>query len=228
MLFRSLAYVAASNTRGRCSILERDLTTDAERVIAVDSSFLSFGCAAPLDWSTDGTRLLVRQDTVLQVTPLDGSAPAHVIARPGRVWEGRFSPDGRAIAFSSDETGRAEVYLQALPSGLPARVSREGGRWPFWTQGGRLLTFLTPDGRVQEATVGAGPDAAIGTPRTRFAVPTWRRSMFDDAGSGFAVVGDGERFIVRQSPSGLAVALVQHWPALLRRADAADAKPSRP
>jgi serine/threonine-protein kinase len=219
-----LVYTAASTTtRGQCRIMERDLTTDAERTIARDSTFLSYTCPSPLDWSADGTRLLVRTDTLLQVVRLDGSAPPQLISRPGRIWEGRFSPDGRSVAFSSDETGRAEVYVQALTSGVPARVSREGGRWPFWTQGGRALTFLTPDGRVQEAAVGNGTDGGIGTPRTKFAAPTWRRSMFDDPGSGFAVMGDGERFIVRQSPSGLAVALVQHWPALVRHADSTGA-----
>jgi serine/threonine-protein kinase len=208
-----------ATTRGQCRILERDLTTDAERTIASDSTFLSFSCPSPMDWSADGTRLLVRTDTVLQVVRLDGAAPPLGISRPGRILEGRFSPDGRSVAFSSDETGRAEVYVQALSSGLPTRVSREGGRWPFWTRGGRAVTYLTPDGRVQEATVGVDGAGGVGAPRTKFAAPTWRRSTFDDGGSGFAVMGDGERYIVRQSPSGLAVALVQHWPALLRRAD---------
>ena len=212
-----LVYLSATGgARGHCTLLERDLTTDAERALASDSTFLTFTCPAPMDWSTDDSRLLVRRDSTLEVMRLDGAEPPRAIRRPGRVWDGRFSPDGRLIAFSSDETGRAEVYVQSLSSGVPTRVSREGGRWPFWLHGGRTLTFLAPDGRVQEADAGSSPGASFGTPRTKFTAPTWRRPMFDDPGVGFVVVGDGERYIVRQSPSGLAIALVQHWPAMAR------------
>ncbi len=214
-----LAYsVAIAGVRGICTILERDLVQDAERVITRDSTFFAI-CPLPIHWSPDGALLLVRNDSVFQILTLDGSAPPQAIERPGRLWEGEFSPDGRVLAFSSDETGRPEVYLMTLPAGLPARVSGEGGRWPHWSHGGRRLTFLTPDGRVQEAAVGTGSDAPTGTPRTKFAVPTWRRALFDDQGTGFAVVGDGERYILRQSPTGLAVALMQHWPVLARDAD---------
>ncbi len=200
-----------------CRIMERDLRTDAERIVREDSTTSSSMCRYPLDWSADGHSLLVRRDTVLELLALDGSAPPRDIVRPGRVWEGHISPDGRAVAYSSDETGRAEVYLQALPSGLPLRVSLEGGRWPAWVDGGRRVLFVTPDGRVQDVAVGAGATSSA-TPRTRFSIPTWRRSTFDDGGTGFAVVGDGERYIVRQSASALAVTYVQHWSALFHRA----------
>jgi len=220
-----LAYsVARVAVRGICSIVERDLVRDVERVISGDSTFFTT-CPLPIAWSPDGARLLVRNDSTFEILTLDGSIPPQAIVRPGRLWEGQFSPDGLSLAFSSNETGRSEVYVMSLRSALPSRVSNEGARWPHWSNGGRLLTFLTPDGRVQEATIGTGLDAPIGTPRTRFAAPTWRRALFDDQGTGFAVVDDGERYIIRQSPSGVAVALVQHWPALLRRADSSRADP---
>jgi hypothetical protein len=108
--------------------------------------------------------------------------------------------------------------VQTLPTGPAVRVSLEGGRWPFWTHGGSRLTFLTPDGRVQEASLDPGMVRPPGTPYTRFALPTWRRSDFDDFGTGFAVVGNGERYIVRKSPTSIAVAYVQNWPSLFRGA----------
>lgn len=202
-----------------CSLIERDLATDVERVVLRESVTGATSCAAPLDWSPDGRHLLVRRDTYLDFVSIDGTPPPPRIARPGNIWEGTIAPDGRTVAYSSDETGRAEVYVQVLPSGPSTRVSREGGRWPAWTHAGRRLTFMTPDGRIQEATFD-GP-GALGVPRTRFLVSFWRRSLFDDRGIGFAVVGDGERYIVRVSPSALAVAYVQHWPSLMRSADPA-------
>jgi hypothetical protein len=122
------------------------------------------------------------------------------------------------IAYSSDETGRFEVYVQALPSGAPVPVSTQGGRWPSWVHNGRSVTWLTPDGRVETADITASGTSA-GRPRGLFSIPTWRRSTFDDNGTGLAVVGDGDRYLVRQSATGLAVAYLQHWPTLFQRAD---------
>ena len=215
--------VYAMTGPSRCRIVDRDLTTEVTRVVVEETHPNNNECPVPLDWSPDGQHLLVRRDTVLQILPVDRSAASVKIVRPGRLWEGHFSPDGHSVAYSSDETGRAEVYLQHLPSGPPVRVSLEGGRWPAWSKAGRQLYFVTPDGRVQEVALASGAGGAAATLRTRFSIPSWRRSMFDDLGTGFAVVGDGQRFLVRVSPTGLAVAYVQHWRTLLRRADSASA-----
>jgi Tol biopolymer transport system component len=139
---------------------------------------------------------------------LNGNVRAR-IARAGTIWDGRFSPDGKSVAFSSDETGRNEIYVQPLAGGMAPRVSLEGGRWPNWISDGRRIVFMTPNGKVQEATLDA--NGQIGARRTLFTVQSWRRSTFDDRGVGFLVVGDGARYIVRQSPSGIAVAYVQNW-----------------
>jgi hypothetical protein len=175
-------------------------------------SFSFARCRTPRDWSSDGASILVHTDSVLEIMDVNGKVTSR-IARSGIVWEGRFSPDARAVAFSSSEGGHAEIYVQSLLSGAAERVSTEGGRWPFWSLDGKKLTWLTPDGRVQE--VGMNGTKSVGAPHTRFSVITWRRSMFDDAGTGFVVVGNGERFVVRQSPTADALTYVQHWPSML-------------
>jgi len=220
-----LAYAVAGP--GRCTLVEREVATDVERVILRDSVAWS-NCPTPLDWSPDGGRLLVRWGSALAILDLTGPKARHDISRPGRIWEGRLGPDGQSIAYSSDETGRAEIYVQALPAGRARRVSLDGGRWPTWSHRGRQLTFLTPDGRVQQAAIGVGPDGPIGTPRTLFLAPTWRRALFDDRGTGFGMLGDGERYLVRQSPSGLAVTYVQHWLTHLPQADSAGTERTGP
>ncbi len=203
-----LAYMLAG--QGQCGINEHDLARNTDRAVRRTSLRALSGCEVPDDWSPDGASLLVRNDTALEIMTLNGVVTSR-ITRPGTIWEAHFSPDGKRIAYSSDETGRAEVYVQPVVGGLPTRLSREGGRWPAWMSDGRRVVFMTPGGKVQEVTVG-GPSPTA--PRTLFTVQSWRRSTFDDRGVGFAVVGDGERYIVRQSPSAYAVAYVQHWAAL--------------
>ncbi len=207
-----LAYTMGKRTF--CGVAEHDLARGTDRVIVRTPRAVLFGCAAVQDWSSDGTRLIVRNDTAIHVMTLDGTVVSE-IARPGYVLEGRFSPDGKSIAYSSDETGRAEVYLQSLSGGVPVRLSLQGGRWPQWTSDGKRIVFMTPGGVVQEALLNGVADG--GTVRSLFAVQGWRRSTFDDHGVGFAMIGDEERYLVRQSPSGLAVAYVEHWPSLLSR-----------
>ncbi len=212
-----LVYAMRSTTR--CRIVDRDLRTSTERVVGKEMDARPSDCDLPLDWSSDGRVLLVRRDSTLRIIPMNGPGEAQSITRPGRITEGRLSPDGRSITYASDEAaGRAEVYVQALPSGPPIRVSLEGGRWPAWERAGKAVTYLTPDGRVQTADINAAGTAA-GNPRTLFSIPSWRRSTFDDMGTGLAVVGDGERYLVRQSATGLGVAYLQNWPILFQRAD---------
>ncbi len=108
--------VYAMRGANRCRIMDRDLVTGAERIVGSElatasSSIWAFSdCLFPVDWSPDGRFLLTRSDTTLQIVPVDGSSEPRSIVRPGRVLEGRFAPDGHAVAYASDETGRAEVY----------------------------------------------------------------------------------------------------------------------
>ena len=204
-----LVYTAAG--RGQCGLNEQDLVRNTERVITRSTFITMYGCEVTLDWSPDGNSLLVRTDTALAIMTMKGEVTTR-IARAGNVWDGHFSPDGKRIAYSSDETGRTEVYVRPLEGGMPTRLSAEGGRWPAWMSDGRRVVFMTPSGKVQEVTLSGSTESTA--PRTLFTVQNWRRSTFDDRGVGFALVGDGERYIVRQSPSGIAVAFVQNWKAL--------------
>jgi len=211
---KRIAYMANRNTQ--CGLSVHDLGADSDRVITQDTLAIAdmLGCPLPMDWFPDGSRILVKRDTVLEIIALDGSIGAR-ITRSGRIFEGHLSPDGNRVAYASDETGRAEVYVQALAGGLPTLVSLDGGRWPGWSDGGRGLYFMTPDGRIQKATIDG--TSLVGAAKTVMRVPEWRRNTFDDNGVGFAVIGDGEQFIVRRSPSAIGAAYVQNWRTLLPR-----------
>ncbi|MCM2316857.1 MAG: protein kinase, partial [Thermoanaerobaculia bacterium] len=103
----------------------------------------------PNDVSSDGTLLLYHstEDPEMQsdlwVLPLKGDAKPYVFVRsPFVEYGGRFSPDGRTVAYVSNESGRSEVYVRPFPGPGPARqLSRGGGLTPRWSGDGRTLYF---------------------------------------------------------------------------------------
>ena len=109
--------------------------------------------------------------------------------------EARFSPDGRWIAYASNETGRSEVYVQAFPpTGGKWQVSLEGATEPTWARGGRELLYLGLDGMLN--AVDALGDAE--SFRTGAVRPLFRAGPpATPGGSRYDVTADGERFLVQ-------------------------------
>ena len=76
----------------------------------------------------------------LWVLPL-GEEPLPILATPANEYQGTFSPDGRLVAYVSDESGHAEVYVRSYPEGETHLVSAGGGDAPAWSKDGRELFF---------------------------------------------------------------------------------------
>ena len=127
----------------------------------------------------------------------------------------RFSPDGRAASFLSNETGRHEVYVAPLPAMTPKlRVSAGGGRASQWNPAGQELLYLTTDGHLVAVPVRTTPSLQLGAPATLFAVP--ERAAWSD----FAVSADGQRFLSISSDSRGSeqpLTIVLNWPAEIAR-----------
>jgi Tol biopolymer transport system component len=133
------------------------------------------GGGLPLDWSPDGSMLLVAgvrdasaMTLSLWLVHTRTRAVTRWLAVSGNVPAARFSPDGRWVAYQSDETGSPEVYLRPFPGpGAPVRVSPAGGGRPAWRADGRELFYLTPAGdlvTVAVAAAGAGRPLDVGPP----------------------------------------------------------------
>jgi len=153
----------------------------------------------PEDWSPDGRAILfgVQSTTTLYdlwVKPAGAQgAPEPFQRTAANESQGRFSSDGRWVAFVSDESGQSEVYVQAFPrAGLKVRVSTAGGAQPAWRRDGRELFYLAPDGQLKAVAIALGAGVTSGPPRSLFRTPdvfsTPRRRQF-------AVSADGERFL---------------------------------
>jgi len=157
------------------------------------------------DWLRDGSALLVTEEAGdnqhdIIVQPADGSAPWPYAATSADESAARISPDERWVAYTSDESGRSEVYLDSYPHpGRRVLVSSSGGAFPVWRADGRELYYWN-DGRLVAVSVDGGPGArtpAVGPANVLFSAPYYSgpNTMYD-------VSPDGKRFVMIVSSGG--------------------------
>jgi len=176
------------------------------------------GVQMPKHWSPDGRFITYedysagrRDQRQLWLLALDGTT-RRVTNTPASSYNGRFSPDGRELAYVSEDSGRPEVYVAPLTGGPSRRISRAGGILPRWRGDGRELFFLQPDGLMMAAALAdQAPE-----PRSLFHLDGVTALDFD-----YDVARDGQRFLVRltsepEGAAGLRVAL--GWSAQLAAA----------
>jgi Tol biopolymer transport system component len=129
-------------------------------------------------WSPDGKYLLVQQfvhatKQDLWLVPVSGDEkPRPLVQSDGNDVVGVFSPDGKWIAYQSDQTGTDEIYVRGFPTGRAVRVSAAGGRVPSFSPDSSEVLFTTEAGDVMMATVhGSGGVADVGIPKKLFSKP---------------------------------------------------------
>ena len=178
-----------------------DGTREAELLLDLDANL------ATVDWSPDGEWLLLRTSTgstetsarnILAWRPGVDSVPAPLFAAEYRVISPAVSPDGRWIAYASDETGRYEIYVRPFPDVSAGRwlVSIDGGRNPQWAHSGREIFF---QGRAQEMMVveveTTTSEFVAGTPLVLFeAEQPWLFANL--TGVFYDVAADDQRFLI--------------------------------
>ena len=146
--------------------------------------------AHPRSWSRDGKSLAVGGDGGIRIINLEDRSVTTVTDAAIRGW-GRFSPDGRWLAYPSSETGVSEVYIVSFPE-LTRRqqVSVRGGRYPEWSATSGELFFLNAD-TLMVSTVTTGNDFSRSTPRPLFVSSAFLRGDM----WGYAVSADGQRIL---------------------------------
>ena len=171
------------------------------------------------DWSLDG-RLLLYQTRrrgaydllALPLQPI--GKPLGILETTADERQGQFSPDGRWLAYTSNESGSAEVYVRAFPdAGARRQVSVHGGAQARWRRDGKELFYLGLDGRLMAVSVNATP-AAIETGPPHPLFDTGIRGGFLDRRNQFLVTKDGRRFLVNLSAEDenpAPITVVMNW-----------------
>jgi Tol biopolymer transport system component len=177
------------------------------------------------DWSRDGKLLLYfeqdpKRQSDLWALPLDGDRkPIPILQTPFIETKGQLSPDGKWIAYDSNEFGVFEVYVRSFPSSAAKwQISNGGGTNPRWRGDGKELFYLSPDNKMMAATVRISDTSVqADTPRELFTgVPNNPGLEFP-----YDVTADGQRFLSSQPPEGGTVipplTVLVNWDAGLKK-----------
>ena len=146
----------------------------------------------------------------LETLSLDARHEVREVAASPAALEGfgRFSPDGRFIAYTSDESGRVEVYVRPFPeAGARVQVSADGGTRPIWSRDGTRIYFR------QEQSVMSASIAVVPTLRV-----TSRETLFSGRyDRDFDVAKDGRFLMIESDSSGRSLVVIPNWRTELRR-----------
>ena len=210
--------VFGSSRAGRFGLHVKSAAAGQERLLLETSSR-----AVPMDWSRDGNDLLFGQSDPatsqdIWVLPLAGDrTPKPIIQTLATERMARFSPDGRWVAYVSNESGGFEVYVETFPvTGRKWRISTSSGVQPMWRGDGRELFYLSLAGEVMAVPVTPTntrrfEGLEVGTPQKLFSA---RPTALVGARNAWSVAPDGQRFLIANAAGGANVApitVVVNW-----------------
>jgi eukaryotic-like serine/threonine-protein kinase len=175
----------------------------------------------PDDTSRDGRFLLYHTRTGLYALPLSQAdrKPITLEQTSFRIDQARFSPDGRWVAFESDESGTKEIYVASFPAFDNRRqLTARGGAEPQWRSDEKELFYLTLDGKLMAIDVKIGSSIAFGAPHELFQTPLIGNTCCVDL---YAATRDGQRFLFptpyRDTAAPRPITVVVNWAAGLKK-----------
>jgi Tol biopolymer transport system component len=210
-----------SNRKGHYDLYQRASSgAGAEEMLLEDNLN-----KVPLSWSPDGRFFLYASSgsptgNDLFVLPLTGDRkPFPFLQTQFFEGFGQFSPDGRWVAYHSDESGKNEVYVAPFPGpgGKPGKrqISTGGGTVPRWRRDGTEIFYLAPDNKLMAAAVnGRGSSFEVGTVKPLF--QTRATGPYNE----YDVAPDGRRFLINSAPeqtSSAPITVVVNWTAGLKK-----------
>jgi eukaryotic-like serine/threonine-protein kinase len=196
---KNLAYRSAGGTIPGSIFLKAANGLERERQIF---NFTGADDAIPNSWSPDDHQILITHQSPsgyhLELVPTSGGKSTPFQSGPGDQTNGMISPDGKWVAYASDESGTWEIYVTTFPGAAGKwQVSRGGGTEPRWRGDGKEIFYLGPAGMLTAAPVSTIGTLASGTPVSLFQfhgrAPVSSTDVFS-----YDVTKDGKRFLVNR------------------------------
>jgi Tol biopolymer transport system component len=209
--------VFSSNRSGVHQLYQKSVTGAGGEELLLSTAELKFAT----DWSLDGRFLLYLSDNQktgsdLWALPMNGDrTPFPVVKTTFNEGQAQFSPDGKWIAYQSNESGSFEIYVQPFPGPEgKSRISTNGGGQVRWRRDGKELFYIALDGRliaipVQLASSGQAVD--VGAPVPLFAAPVGGAL---EERQQYIVSSDGQRFLMKavtEEGSTSPITVILNW-----------------
>jgi serine/threonine protein kinase len=169
----------------------------------------------PTDWSHDGKYVLYERGTDLWFVTFPSLSSSLFLKGLSTPRAGHFSPDGKWVAYASNESGRWEVYVTSFPEAHGKwQVSNGGGEQPKWRSDGKEFYYLAPDGKIMAAPVTVGANFDAGTPTALFQANP-RELVATSEQFSYDVSKDGQKFLINtQLKTAMTpMSIVMNWAA---------------
>jgi serine/threonine-protein kinase len=207
---KRIVFLSRAGSDQMFSILADGSATEPERVIASQNP------AVPRDWSPDGAFILFQEMRHLHLFQLTDRTTRRWLQTPSSETDGRFSPDGRWLAYTSDQTGSEEVWVRPFPGpGAPVRVSPDGGRDAQWSRDNKEL-FYRNGLKILSAEVVPGVTFRVEPPRVLF-----EGGFNPGPERAFDVAPDGRFVMIENEPNdnttSTSIVVVLNWTEELKR-----------
>ena len=186
--------VFTSDREGAAGLYEKAANGQEEEKLLLKEQAL----VVPISFSPDGRSLVYQQQNSktgwdVMVLPLTGERkPVPVLTAPFNEFQGKFSPDGRYLAYISNESGRSEIYVRSYPgAGGKWQISNTGGTDPHWSSDGKELYYRSPDQKLMAVEIRGATSLEAGIPRALFL----GRVHIGTARNKIVPGKDGQRFL---------------------------------
>jgi Tol biopolymer transport system component len=211
---KTIVYARRSGNGATYDVVRKPIMGGAEEVLLAQTIN-----AFPSDVSLDGKSIalsltVAKMASDIGLLAADGDHRASVyLSSAASEVRARFSPDGKWMAYNSDESGQIQVYVQTIPvGGGKFLISTSGGNYPAWRRDGRELYYLDPGGKLMAVPVNI--NGVPGAPQALLSAP---------GATFFAVTHDGQRFLMNVPAGGESAAagppltVVTNWRAGLKK-----------
>jgi Tol biopolymer transport system component len=174
----------------------------------------------PYDWSRDGKYILYTRGTELWVATLADLKARAFLAPPGIIRNSQFSPDGKWVAYASNESGKFEIYVTSFPGAQGKwQVSSAGGTQPRWRGDTKELFYIASDGKIMAAPVNIGDTFDAGVPTALFQAHA-REFFATSEQVSYDVSKDGQRFLINtqvKNADTQPMSVILNWDAGLKK-----------